>query len=278
MRRPSFVICHLAAALLLLTGTSACSLFGTKTQAPEREYTPEEQELRADYKLAKDSNDRDVSACIWDYTKLLEKLEAGPKADSSSTQYQSDVHCRAALEQGTPHADLANKYIAKFAQLEQSRTGLIADSKKIKNERDMEQCMSHVHEFEDKRDGVNVAAFLVRCIEMFEQLPEPERTDIPDTQQTLDDLRTRHATLLANFERMKQDPAFTQLVDDHLRLADEKALLELRIHELEQLPNSAEALNAKSTADARLRKVQEQMASNLEQRKPFYAQYDVVLR
>jgi hypothetical protein len=276
MRRPSPT--RPLAASLLVACTSACFLFGPKTKAPEREYTPAEQELRADYQRAKASNDRELSACIWDYSKLVERLAAGPKAHTDNNPYQSDLHCRAALEHGSAHPDLANEYVAKFAALEESRAALIAESKEIKNEADMDQCLAEVRRFEDERDGIDTAAFLVRCSERFERLPEPERADLPGIQASLDELRTRHAELLTNFERLKQDAEFTRLVDDHLRLQDEAAMLELRLHEIEQLSNSPEAATARSTTTARLRLVQDQMKANLAEREPFYVEYGVVLQ
>jgi hypothetical protein len=151
-------------AVAALTTTPGYFLFGGKSKPPERQYTPQEQELRADYKLAKDANDRELSACIWDYTKLQEALDSGPDAKRANRRVQDDFQCRAALEGGTAHPDLAEKYIAKFEALAPQREALIGGTKTLAHERDLEQCMSHVHDFEAEHSGINVAAFLTRCV------------------------------------------------------------------------------------------------------------------
>lgn len=266
-----------ATALMLFAGTAGCFLSASKSKTPERQYTAAEQELRADYKLAKASKDRELSACIWDYTKLQEKVEAGPQTETRS-RTQTDSGCQRALEKGTKHPDLANKYVGKFAKLDGARDALVSGNKKLENENAIGQCITHVRGFESKREGVNVAGALSRCIERFEKIPELEQADISATKASLDELATRHVQLLADYARMKQDTKFVSLVDSHLVLLDEEAMLRLRIRELKQLRDTPELSEANSVAQARLRKVQQDIKANFVQREPYYEKYGLTLQ
>jgi len=266
-----------AATLLLAASTTGCFLFPSKSKKPERQYTPAEQELRADYKLAKASNDRELSSCIWDYTKLMEKVEEGPQIKTRS-RTQTDSACHSAIDKGTKHPDLANKYIGKFAELDGAREALVAGNKKLENEKAIGGCIERVKGFEGKREGVNVAGALSRCIERFDKIPQEEQADIAPTKTSLDALATKHAQLLVDYKRMKQDTSFVGLVDSHLVLVDEEAMLQLRIRELEQLRDTPELSKATSVAQARLRKVQEDIKANFAKREPFYEKYGVVMQ
>ncbi len=230
----------------------------------------------ADYEFAKNANDRELSSCIWDYTSLRKKLREGPKGKVGGTHYQTDASCQRALTKETEHPELAKKYIAKFAEFDESRAQLIAADEKIEYERAMQQCMEHVHGFEANKDAINVAAFLTRCVDKLDEIPQGVRDDLEATGE-LNTLTTRHALLLTNFERMKEDRAFKALVDQHLLLRDEKAMLELRLQELEQLPSSPKSSNAIGSTRTRLRTVDSRIDDNLDERKPFYAKYGVVM-